>query len=179
MPIGEAGEIERFVLAILALDGDAAPLRIDPKHAGGVPVQPPRAAVVAGELNAVARAQVLLYLDERLGPRTISATAPSDGRPGDGLALWRGKRDRARILVRPTSFLLAAHYATDAVMSREHSWHAFRQSAPGREGFSPPWTVCQVCQTALKLVRKAFWLGCGCILHMLDIRPTGIGEDNE
>jgi len=99
--------------------------------------------------------------------------------PSPGLALRRGERDLARIPIRLASFLLAAHRATDAVMSREHSWHAFRQSAPGREGFSPPWTVCQVCQTALKLVRKAFWLGCGCILHMLDIRPTGIGEDNE
>ena len=34
MAIGEPGEVERLVLAVLAVDGDAAALRIDPDHAG-------------------------------------------------------------------------------------------------------------------------------------------------
>ena len=92
MPIGEPGEVEGLLLAVLALDRDAAPLRIDPDHAGGVAVQSPRAPIVAGELNAVAGAQLLLDLDERLG----LIAAPSRGRPGDGLALRRGERDGAR-----------------------------------------------------------------------------------
>ena len=79
MAIGEAGQVERLVLAVLALDRDAASLRSDPDYAGGMPVRSSGAAVVAGELNAVAGAQLLFDLDERLGPRTISAAAPSDG----------------------------------------------------------------------------------------------------
>jgi len=38
MPIGEVGEIERLVLTVLALNRDAAALRIDPNDAGGEPV---------------------------------------------------------------------------------------------------------------------------------------------
>ena len=93
MPIGEAGEVERFVLAVLALDGDAAALRIDPDDAGDIAVVAPRAAVVAGELDAVAGAQLLFDLDERFG----LVAAPSCRRPGDGLALRGGERDRARL----------------------------------------------------------------------------------
>ena len=54
MPIGEAGEVERVLLAVLALDGDAAALRIDPDDAGDIAVVAPRAAVVVGELDAIA-----------------------------------------------------------------------------------------------------------------------------
>ncbi|WP_148276596.1 hypothetical protein [Sphingobium sp. SYK-6] len=92
IPIGEAGEIEGFVLAVLALNHDAAMLRIDPDHAGGVSVQPSRAAVVEGELDGVP-VRSLLDLDERL--RLVAA--PSSGRPGDALALRPGERDRARL----------------------------------------------------------------------------------
>lgn len=67
MAIGELGEAERVLLAVLELDHDAALVRVDRDHAGGVPVERSGAAVVAGELDAVAGAQLLLDLDERLG----------------------------------------------------------------------------------------------------------------
>ena len=93
MPVGKAGEVEGLVLTVLPLDHDATPLRIDPDHAGGVSVQPSRAAVVAGELYPVPGAQLLLDLDERLG----LIAAPLRGRPGDGLDLRYGERDGARL----------------------------------------------------------------------------------
>ncbi len=59
MAIGEAGEAEGFLLPILALDRDAAALRIDSYHAGGVLIQSPRASIVAGEMNPVSGALLL------------------------------------------------------------------------------------------------------------------------
>ena len=44
---------------ILALDRDAAALRIDSYHAGGVLIQSPRASIVAGEMNPVSGALLL------------------------------------------------------------------------------------------------------------------------
>ena len=63
VPIGEPGEVEGILLAVLVLDRDAS-LRIDPHDAGGMPVQSPRAPVVAGELYPVPGAKLLLHFDE-------------------------------------------------------------------------------------------------------------------
>ena len=67
MLIGEAREVERVLLAVLALDGDATPLRIDPDDAGGMAVQSPCAPVVAGELYPVPGARLLLQFHECFG----------------------------------------------------------------------------------------------------------------
>ena len=76
MPIGQAGETERLLLAVLALDHDPAAQRIDPDHAGDMSVQSSRASVVAGELYPVPGAQLPLDFDECLG----LIAAPSRGR---------------------------------------------------------------------------------------------------
>ncbi len=68
-------------------------MRIDPDNVARVPVQSPRTPVVASELPPVPGAKLLLDLHERL----CLVAAPSDGRPGDGLALRRGKQDRAHL----------------------------------------------------------------------------------
>ncbi|WP_158246613.1 hypothetical protein [Erythrobacter sp. SAORIC-644] len=53
------------MLAVLELDRDAAPLRIDPDHTGSAAIEASRAPVVADQMDAVAGAQLPLDPDER------------------------------------------------------------------------------------------------------------------
>lgn len=87
MPVGEVGEVEHLAAPILACNDEARPGVVDRDHLGGLSVEPIRPVVVAGELRPVAGAELLRYLDERLGDiGTPSRRLPVDG-PGFGVPL--------------------------------------------------------------------------------------------
>ena len=83
MAFGEVGELEHLAAAGRQLDHHAAALDGDRDDAGDAVVDATPALVVAGELNAVALAKLLLLLNEHLR----HFRAPVGGPPVDGLAL--------------------------------------------------------------------------------------------
>lgn len=83
MPVGEVAKVEHLARPVLALQHQARALWVDRDHPGGLPVEPIGAVVLAGELNAVAGAELQRYLCAGLG----HLRAPACGLPVDGLRL--------------------------------------------------------------------------------------------
>lgn len=83
MAVGEPVHVERLAGVILLLDGDAALVGVDCDDLGGIAVVAGCGAVVAGELEPVAGAE----LGRDLGIGLGLIAAPSCGRPCHCLAL--------------------------------------------------------------------------------------------
>ena len=81
--IGEPVHVERLPGALLLGDGETAVVGVDRDDLGGVAVVAVGGAVVAGELEAVAGAELGLGLGIGFG----LIAAPARGRPCDPLAL--------------------------------------------------------------------------------------------
>ena len=65
--VGEMAQVEHLALAVVLLDEDARSGWVDREHHRGIAVAALGAVVVAGELELVAGAELLLDLGERLG----------------------------------------------------------------------------------------------------------------
>ena len=61
VPVGEMAKIEHLALAVVLLDQDVRSLRVDRDDHRGRDVEAVRAVVVAGELDAVPFAQLVLH----------------------------------------------------------------------------------------------------------------------
>lgn len=75
--VGEVVHVEGLAAPVLARDDEAGLCRVDREHLGGMSVEAIGAVVVAGELDAVAGAELLGRLGEGLG----MGGAPAGGLP--------------------------------------------------------------------------------------------------
>jgi hypothetical protein len=80
--VGKVARVEHLALAVVPLDHEARSRRVDRDDHRGRAIEAVRAVVVAGELELVAGAKLLLHLGERLG--VIAAPAGSSRRGESG-----------------------------------------------------------------------------------------------
>lgn len=93
--VGEMGHVEHLAGAVVLLDPEAGPSRIDRDDGCDLAVEALGAIVVAGELELVACAELLLDLCERLG----DIGAPAGGPPADRLVLGSNQPHAASIVI--------------------------------------------------------------------------------
>jgi hypothetical protein len=75
--VGEVVHVERLAAPVLARDHHARRLGVDREHLGGVSIKAIGAVVVAGELDAVAGAELLGCLGEGLGMGGAAVVGPA------------------------------------------------------------------------------------------------------